>query len=192
MALQILRQAALRPASYEEIKDIIGSRFVTFPQPKRTQAEAAAFWADYFTALEGMTYAQIEGGMTCNVCHPDADFLWKPGRLADAARSASPGRWARAYTRARTAVVKASTPELDQPRLDRPSAEEMKKIMDDFHAKLAAKAPPPATRPLRKTPSAVVDDSGISQEARALLRSQGAQIDPPVIEQDHYGQEQAA
>lgn len=169
MLLPVLRQAAMRPASPDEIRDIIGSRFATFPQPKRSPAEAAAFWADYFTALDGMTAAQVEAGMVANVNHPQAEFLWRPGPLAEAARSvATPGRWAKAYSRARKACEQTATPKVAAG--ERPSASEMTAIMADFHARMAAKEPPrPQRRDLPPTPCAQVDDRGVSEHMRALL-----------------------
>lgn len=177
MALPALRQAALRPATHDEIKGIIGSRFATFPQPKRSEGEAAAFWADYFDALEGLTPAQVEGGMAAYIREPHAEFLPKPGRLRElATSSASIGRWTRAHARARAAVERSR--QADRPALaddSRPSAEEVQALLGPvleklagIDAKRAAKA-----KPRQPTPSAMVDGSGTSSEMRQLWQRQG-------------------
>ena len=177
MALPALRQAALRPATNDEIKAIIASRFPTYPQPKRTEGEAAAFWADYFDALSGLTPAQVEGGMAAHVRDPKAEFLPKPGKLADLARSTeNVGRWTRAHNRARAAVEqsrKIAAPVVEEPKPD-PAvvqamvADTLAKLSEQDMLRAAAKK---AKR--QPTPSAPIDHTGMSPEARRLLESQG-------------------
>ncbi|MGV3580012.1 hypothetical protein [Brevundimonas sp.] len=178
MKLPELRQAALRPATHDEIRDIIRTREQTFGDLRvaRTEGEWALFFADHFDALEGLTASQVEAGMRAWLADPQATgFSPPPGRLAHLARTTpSAGRWARAHDRARKAVVRsqqdAPAPKSEEPR---PSADDMKAMMDDFRARMAAKAPPaPVRRAQRPTPSAVVDETGISAEARALLARQ--------------------
>jgi hypothetical protein len=177
-----LREAALRPATHDQIKQIIGQRFALFPQPQRNVSEAAAWWADYFDALEGLTPFAVEAGMAAWVRSPEAEFMCKPGKLAELARTVpNNNRWARAYSRAERAtwegqIAAAPQPKEPTPPEERPSKEEVAAMMADFHktmqdkdpfAKLRAKA-------YRPTPSARVDETGISQEMRAKLAEQRA------------------
>lgn len=63
------------------VRDVIGRRLVTFPQPDRSDAEWAAWWADYYDALEDVPAAALEGGMKAWVQKSDAQFMPKPGEL---------------------------------------------------------------------------------------------------------------
>lgn len=194
MALRALRMAALRPASTDEIKEIIGSRFATYPQPKRTEGEAAAFWADYFDALEGMTPAQVEAGMAAHVRDAKSEFLPKPGRLADLARSTpTVGRFTRAYNRARAAVVKhqqAVAPKaLPGPKH---SPEEVKAMVAETLQALSetptAKLMAARKAAMPRTPSAPLPPgSHMSAEMRARLETR--QTIPTRNDQAHqYGE----
>ncbi len=189
IAMPAIRAAALRPATEGEIRDIIGSRFATYPQPERDTGEAAAFWADYFDALGGLTPAQIEGGMKAHVADPKSEFLPKPGRLADLARQSSqPGRWTRAYNRARAAVVQAQKAEAPAPETAvRHSPEEIQSILAEVQAAMAetptAKALAARKAALKPTPSAPLPaGSGMSAEMRAKLEREGAILP---IDHDH-------
>lgn len=186
IVMPALRAAALRPATEAEIRDIIGSRFATYPQPERDTGETAAFWADYFDALGGLTPAQIEAGMKAHVADPKSEFLPKPGRLADLARQGtSPGRWTRAYTRARAAVVQAqaASAKPDEPVVKH-SAEEVQAMMAET---LAALSETPTARALaarraaqRPTPSAPLPaGSHMSAAMRAKLEAEGAILPNP-------------
>lgn len=181
MALPAIRQAALRPATEAEIRDIIGSRFATYPQPERDHGETAAFWGDYFDALGGLTPAQIEGGMKAHVADPKSEFLPKPGRLADLARqSAFPGKWTRAHNRARAAVEQARAAAAPVPvgEVEKPDPEVVKAQLAETLEKLTARdslnqAAKKARR--RPTPSAPLPPgSHMSAAMRAKLEAEGA------------------
>ena len=196
MSMPALRAAALRRATQDEIRDIIGSRFATFPQPERDEGETAAFWADYFDAVGGLTPAQIEAGMKAHIADPKSEFLPKPGRLADLARqSTTPGRWTRAYTRARAAVVKASTAEADSSKpVVRHSPEEVQAMLAETLAALeatpTAKAIAARKASLKPTPAAPLPaGSHMSVAMRAKLEAEGAIL--PITAQDNqspYGE----
>lgn len=195
MALPALRIAAMAPATHSEIKGIIGSRFATYPQPQRDEGEAAAFWADYFDALAGCTPAAIEAGMTAHVRDPASEFLPKPGRLAALAKATpNTGRWAKAYSRAKAAtapapVVKEMTEE-DRMVIRR----QVSDLVADLEAKAQAHTERSRSKArLRPTPSARVDDRGVSDEMRRLLISQGTRIAPPAADYEHaFTQDRAA
>lgn len=173
-----LRAAALAPATPEQIKATISTRFALFPQPQRNDAEWSAWWADYVDALSGMSAPAIEAGMAAWVKHPDAEFMCKPGKLLELAKTApSTNKWVRAH---RIAVAATIEPIKDfekapTPQQERQTAEEVALLMADFHAKMKAKAPPPVshTRSIAP-PCAKVDDTGVSEEMRALLERQRA------------------
>jgi hypothetical protein len=194
MAMPALRAAALRPASPDEIRTIIGSRFPTYPQPKRTEGEAAAFWADYFDALEGLTPAMVEAGMAAHVKDPKAEFLPKPGRLAELAKTTpTTGRFTRAYNRARSAVIASQKAAEPKPVVEeRPSPEAVKAMVAETLAALAetptAKAAAARKKALRPTPSAPLPaGSAMSAEMRAMLEAR--QVISP---RDHDRYDQAA
>lgn len=177
-----LRAEALKPATTDQIKAIIGQRFALFPQPARNDGEWAAWWADYIDALEGLTPFAIEAGMAAWVRDPEAEFLCKPGKLADLARTApNNNRWARAYDRANRATaplaIAAVQPKEPTPQSERPSAEEIAAEMAKFHAVMKEKDPHAKykAKASRPTPSAAVDERGVSAEMRTLLQQRYAE-----------------
>lgn len=173
-AIPALRQAALAPSTEEQIKAIISQRFALFPQPARNDAEWAAWWADYFDALSGMPAPSVEAGMAAWVKLPDSEFMCKPGRLLELARTTpANNKWARAH---KIAVAACIEPIIDtevpkKPAEERLDAETVAALMKDFHAQMKAKAPPPVshTRSI-PPPCATVDDTGMSAEMRALMQ----------------------
>ena len=170
-----LRTEALRPATQDEIRRIIGARFATFPQAKRTEGEAAMWWADYFDALESCTAAQIEAGMAAWVRDPRSEFLPKPGKLAELARTTdSAGKWTRAFYRAKRAVEavrgQAALPKPEGPKLD---PVEVKRLADETAARLAMMAPKPREIVRRDPPCAPVDETGVSDAMKAILQARG-------------------
>lgn len=170
-----LKAAALAPATPDQIRAIVGQRFALFPQPKRDDGEWAAWWADYYDALEGLTPSAIEAGMAAWVRSPDAEFLCKPGKLADLARSTHvPSKWSRAAHRAMKAT------ERDPEKVAAPQGEKLPpKVVVDMLAETLEQlqrcgerfAPKPKHEPRpRYTPP--VDDYGITPEMRALRERQ--------------------
>lgn len=193
MAMPALRAAAQRPATPDEIRTIIGSRFPTYPQAKRTEGEAAAFWADYFDALDGLTPAMIEAGMATHVRDPKSEFLPKPGRLAELAKAVPwAGRFNRAYNRARAAVVASQKAAEPKPVVEeRPSPEEVKAMVAETLKALAetptAKAAAARKQAMKPTPSAPLPaGSHMSAEMRAKLEARKAI--QPRYDPDQYGE----
>lgn len=101
--LPALKAEAMNPAGEEGVYRVIASRRPLFPQPERTAAESAAWWAAYYDALAGLPEGAIETAMQAWVKLPDAEFMPKPGKLLELARM-TPNRAVRAYDRARQAV----------------------------------------------------------------------------------------
>lgn len=178
MALPALRHEALRPAGLEGVKAVVGSRFATFTPPDLSEGEWVAWWTDMNNACGEIPLDRLEAGMQAHI-NTGAQFLPKAGELRQHALAAAPSKSEQAYTRAATAVRQRNeTPRIAAPR---PSREEVSAMMAAFHAQMAEKAPKQAAKPQRPTPSAQVDERGISDDARRLLRRQGyAHVAPPV------------
>lgn len=178
-----LKTAALRPATRDEIERIIGQRFELFPQPKRDAGQWAAWWADYVEVLDGLTPFAIEAGMAAWVRSPEAEFMVKPGKLAELAKTApSQNRWAKAYYRAEraTAPIRDFTdppqPKSPTPATDRPSPEAVAALMAEFHKVMQDKDPIAKMQLKRKPPPcAKVDETGVSAEMRELWQRQAQQ-----------------
>lgn len=193
MMLPVLRQAALRPATMDEIQMILKPRFETLGvKTDRTPEQWAVWWADYADALEGLPAAAIEAGIRAYLKQPGAEFMPKPGKLRELA-SATPndGKWVRAYTRAKAAtapepVVKAMTDE------DRTAVRaQVGDLVATLEAKAMAKTQQMRGRTgLRPTPSAKVDSVGVSDEMRRLLIRQGSKINPPASDYDDHQHQQ--
>lgn len=98
--LPVLRAAAVQKAGREGVKQVIGRRFALYPQPQRSEGEWAAWWADYFEVLADVPWHALEAGMAAHIADPASEFLPKPGKLLELARTA-PVRVVRAYERAR-------------------------------------------------------------------------------------------
>lgn len=172
-----LRDAALRPATAAEIKGIVGQRFELFPQPKRDEGQWAAWWADYFEALAGLTPYAVEAGMAAWVRSPEAEFMCKPGKLRELATTVpNDNRWARAHMRAAAATrdpVHIEEPKAQPTPAERPSKEEMAAVLADFRQKMQAKDRlHQVALKRRPSPQAKVDETGISAESRALMERQ--------------------
>lgn len=175
-AIPALREAALTQATEDQIRQTIGTRFALFPQPKRDDGQWAAWWADYYDALRGLTPYAVEAGMAAWVRSADAEFMCKPGKLRDLAQTVpNENVWARAHMRAQTATRPAPIfppEEAPKPPQERPSPEQMKAMLADFRQKMADKDIRDIRPKRRPSPQARVDETGISAEARALLARQ--------------------
>jgi hypothetical protein len=84
--LPLVRARISRPATTQDLKDLIMARMQTYPQPMREDWEWSLFWADYTATLEGLTRESIEAGLKAWVAS-NAEFLPKPGQLRSIAMS---------------------------------------------------------------------------------------------------------
>jgi len=172
-AMPALKEQALKPATEEQIKSVIATRFALFPQPQRNAQEWAAWWADYIDALSDLTPFAVEAGMAAWVKSPDAEFMAKPGKLRELATTVpNENRWAKAHYRAQKATFVAAPHIPAEPvdRSDRPTAEDIQAVMTPFLAKMAEKDPWAQMQAKRKpSPQGQVDDRGVTAEMRALL-----------------------
>lgn len=105
--LPALAERVHQGATRSEIKNVIFARFQLYPQPRREDWQWDLWWADYFTALDGLTGEAIDAGLTKWVALPDSEFLPKPGKLKALAES-TPTKTGRAIHIVRTAITRAA------------------------------------------------------------------------------------
>ena len=201
MMMPALRQEALRPASHDDIVRIIKSREQTFGDLRtaRTEVEWAAFYADYFEALDGLTASSIEAGMVAYIALPDSQWAPKPGKLAHMARNSNAcGRFTRAYNRARAAVEKARALSAPPPvvEVEKPDPEVVKAQLAETLEKLTAqdrlKQAAQKAR-LKPTPSAPLPaGSHMSAAMRAKLEAEGVIRPLADYDNDHHQDHGAA
>lgn len=165
--LPVLSERAHRKAGADGVKAVIGGRFGTFPQPERSPGEWAAWWSDYIDVLADMPLAALEAGMRAYLRDPKAEFMPKPGKLLDLART-TPSKTVQAYSRARRVLQITSLERQHTPA----DPAQVKAIMEDFTAKIvkpaeAVRPPPPATH--GKT-----DETGITPALRQVMEARGA------------------
>lgn len=166
-ALPALKAVAESKAGTDGVKAVIGRRLALYPQPQRTDAEAAAWWADYYDTLADVTLASLEAGMRAYVALPGSEFMPKPGQLRELAFTA-PCRSLSRYYRAKRALQIADTPlEIAAPRAD---PEAVKALLAEFEGRTVAKAKPELPSIAGK-----VDERGITAEMRALIARRQAE-----------------
>lgn len=107
--LPVLLSAARQPAGLEGVQDVLGRRFVTYPQPSRSEGEWAAWWDDYHEVLKDVPWGDLDAAMVEYMKGADADFMPKPGKLLALAQGIRSKAW-RAYCAAREIVDDADRP----------------------------------------------------------------------------------
>lgn len=181
--------AELRPASEAEIMEALGRRFALFPQPDRSDAEWSAWWGEYFDALDGLSLLSLEAGMRAWVREPDAEFMPKPGRLRELAKTAPVMESkicyrmksvVRAYEQAQ-AIARTERCRLENLEPVEPTPEE---IADDLAKKQMVaeylvesrqrRREREAAKPKANFQQGRVDHTGITAELRAIMESQRA------------------
>lgn len=193
-ALPDLKAKATEPAEYAGVRRVIGRRFALFPQPERSDGEWAEFWADYTDVLGDLPEGAVEAAMAAWVRRPDAEFLPKPGKLLELART-TPNRAVRSYERAKAAMdykpprrphPADSDPKYIDPAIRpllqtqggrvEPTAEERARVRAQLASYLAKdderRARSKSVQPPRPDVSGRVDESGITPELRALRERQ--------------------
>ena len=108
-ALPVLLAAARQPAGLEGVQDVLGRRFVTYPQPSRSEGEWAAWWDDYHEVLKDVPWGDLDAAMVEYMRGADADFMPKPGKLLALANGIRSKAW-RAYYQAQRIVQDADRP----------------------------------------------------------------------------------
>lgn len=86
-ALSGLYADASRGGGLNGIEAALRPWFATYPQPVRDTAEWAAFWQAYVIACGHHSEASLHAGMKAWAKLPDSEFLPKPGRLSELART---------------------------------------------------------------------------------------------------------
>lgn len=190
-ALPTLHAMATMPAGEEGVRRVIGSRRALFPQPERTSAESAAWWADYFDVLADLPEGAIEAAMQAWVKLPDAEFMPKPGKLLELAKT-TPNRSVKAYQRCKAAVEyqppreveRLSKAQIDQMvaplaakvphQPSQADKERVKRMMREFiEADEARKAKLKTEKQSAEPACGVPDETGITPELRQALQNRG-------------------
>lgn len=92
-------QRKVEAAGEVVVRQVIGARLETFPQPQRSDAGWDAWWNDYFDALADEPAFAIEAGMREWVKTDVTGFMPKPGQLLALVKAAAGPHW-RALSRA--------------------------------------------------------------------------------------------
>lgn len=163
-----LGEVARAKAGTDGVKAVIGRRLATYPQPARTDAEAAAWWLDYYDTLADVALASLEAAMRAYVALPSSEFMPKPGRLLELSTT-TPCRSLQRYYRAKRAIQfaeEAETQRLAGPRVD---PAEVRTMLAEFEAKTvgAVKAKPELPSIAGKP-----DEGGLTPQMRALRARQ--------------------
>lgn len=169
--LPVLRAAATQKAGPEGVGEVIGKRLVLYPQPARSDAEWAAWWADYVDILSDVPWQALEAAMLTWVKDPKSEFMPKPGQL-HALAMASEFPAAKTFNRAAKAmaVVKAEEARSKPP----PSPEQVaavKSMLSGFQAKMAEKDLSKISPPMPST-AGKPDQGGLTPAMRALMARQ--------------------
>lgn len=174
-ALPVLKAAAMQKAGRHGVREVIGRRFPLFPQPDRSDGEWAAWWEDYHQTLADVSWAALEAAMARYVADPASEFMPKPGKLLELART-TPNKAVRAYDRANRALAyhHGQVAALPAPTERRePSTDEVaqvKRMLADFKVKNF-------DEPRRDTLPSIAgkpDSGGLTPEMRALLARQAS------------------
>lgn len=176
-ALPVLKAAAMQKAGRHGVREVIGRRFPLFPQPDRSDGEWAAWWEDYHQTLADVSWAALEAAMARYVADPASEFMPKPGKLLELART-TPNKAVRAYDRASKALAYGQVVSLPppKPRHD-PTAEERAQVMamlGHYKRTIAARdldAPAKSDLP---SIAGKTDSGGLTPEMRALLARQAS------------------
>ena len=159
-----LQLYATAKAGVSGVKTVIGRRFATYPQPQRSEGEAVAWWADYIDTLSDLSLASLEAAMRAYVADPASEFMPKPGRLRELART-TPSRALTRFYRAKGAIRLADQRTAqDPPARD---AAEVRRMLAEFQAKTM----PTELRRAEPMPSTAgkPDEGGITPQMREIL-----------------------
>lgn len=165
-ALPALKAVAEQKAGTAGVKAVIGRRLALYPQPPRSEAEAAAWWADYYDVLSDVALASLEAGMRQYVADPSSEFMPKPGRLRELAFLA-PCRSLGRYYRAKRAVQMADEPE--PVPIQRADPTEVRALLAEFNAKVATAA---VAKPQLPSIAGKPDEGGLTPQMRELMARQ--------------------
>lgn len=163
LALPALQHVATVKAGTAGVKAVIGRRFAYYPQPQRSDGEAAAWWAEYYDVLADVGLASLEAAMRAYVALPDSEFMPKAGRLREMAFTA-PTRAMGRYLRAKAAI------EWVDPQAPRKaSPEDQAKIRRMAEETAAALVPLKPAKPMLPSIAGKTDHTGITPEMRDVL-----------------------
>lgn len=158
---------ATAEAGPEGVKRVIGRRFELFPQPQRSDLEWSAWWSDYFDVLAEIPEPAIEAGMRAWVRDPDAEFMPKPGKLLELAKT-TPNPAVATYERAQRILTPDPEPSPYRPQKADEAVDprEVAELMADFRQNIAGNKMPESPRFKFKAP---IDEHGISPALRDAM-----------------------
>jgi hypothetical protein len=165
-ALPALKHVATANAGPEGVKAVIGRRVALYPPSYRSEAEAAAWWADYFDVLSDVALASLEAAMRAYVALPDSEFMPKPGRLRELA-FITPCRSLGRYQRAMRAVQIADEP----PKIAGPPVDptEARKWLADYRAGAMKRS-----KPELPSIAGIADEAGVTPQMRSVMERKRA------------------
>lgn len=172
-ALPALRAYATQKAGPLGVREVIGRRFALYPQPERSPGEWTEWWSDYHEALDDCSLAGLEAAMAAYVRSPDSEFMPKPGKLLELARTVENSP-AGAYARARRAVEQAERDLAERHRAP-PSDEQVaavRRMLAEYQATFACAPEDRAARTAMPATHGKTDETGITPELRAILARQ--------------------
>lgn len=165
-ALPALRAFATDRAGDSGVRSVIGKRFVLFPQPDRSAAEWAIWWADYVDALGSLPVCALEAAMSAYVKTDEAEFMPKPGRLLALAKT-TPNRGAQAYERC-LKVTTGRDPERVRYEPSDDEKAQVRKMLAEFQVKVAERTVEHGRPPLPSI-AGKPDETGITAAMRELM-----------------------
>lgn len=180
-ALPALKAVATAKAGEAGVKAVVGRRVALYPPAYRGEAEAAAWWLDYYDTLSDLSLASLEAGMRAYVALPDSEFMPKPGKLRELAFSApcrSLTRLHRATLAIRRAECEPAAPPTETELAEAAAlAEENRLAILKMAGEFKAKSMPDAASRKPELPSiaGAVDARGITAEMRDLMARRASQ-----------------
>lgn len=181
--LPALTERVHQGATRAEIKNVIFARFPLYPQPFRHDWQWDLWWADYYSALEGLTGEAIDAGLTKWVALPDSEFLPKPGKLKALAASTATRSGRTLYIVNRAIGMAAEAVQRDRraspaaPRLKHvPKPPEdrsaVRGMMDEFRAGQKFRADHRERHEVRPMHGPLADGHHVTAEMLALMKRQ--------------------
>lgn len=164
-----LLEAMRRDVGEGVVRDVIGERLETFPQPQRNETQWLFWWKDYFETLGHFPRCALEAAMREWVGSDKGQFMPKPGQLkALCASTATPEFLA--LTRAKRALYLAQT---QGARIAEPLTDEQRAELKATLADVLDGLSPPKARPAPRPPMhGAVDATGITLAMRETIARQ--------------------
>lgn len=181
--LPALTTVATFPAGRAGVQRVLAKALVIY-RMDMTEPEWALWWDSYVDDLGDLSEAALEAGMKAHRLSQNAEFMPKPGRLRDLART-TPNRPTSMLERvqaaldrvearesaARRAALQNEPQEPDRPRLTKTQVDEM---LADYRAQMQVRRD--ANRPAPVPPQhGRTDERGVTHELRRIMSERGGE-----------------